>query len=268
MSEILQWTMNYSKLFDAFCNHQTNQFIDILWYVVMNSTSTGLKGVGSSELPHCSRCRSGLKTHENIHDFFSTELNSLTFFWWECFWFIHEFLWLSNDFRLTSQTRTHPGGKMARCSFFGCFSAAPFVVFGGNSFPVYTARGSQNARNPGIFSFPSLTGWCWWPICLAKNLHPENARRSAFPRWFVQICSKLRLFPGNDAASNRCIHVFTEDVQVQVRCCSINRLQHGTSSPTLSSLRGVNVHVDKIAHRSIFSCPDKIHIQTWWIDGL
>ena len=44
---------------------------------------------------------------------------------------------------------------MARCSFFGCFSAAPFVVFGGNSFPatsLYSAWITKREKS-GHFQF-------------------------------------------------------------------------------------------------------------------
>lgn len=196
---------SYNELWTtvSFCNHQTNHFIDILY---MSSWTQHLRAwkVWEVRNPHCSRCRSGLKIMKTSMFFYNrTELPNL--FLVGMFWFFHEFLWLSNDFRLTSQTRTHPGGKMARCLFLGCFSAAPFVVFGGNSFPatsLYSAWITKREKS-GLFSFPSLTAWCWWPICSDRNVNPENAWRSAFHGDLSKYVQSWDFFPGNDAASNR-----------------------------------------------------------------
>ena len=182
--------MNYCKLFAT-----TKRTISTIFYIRRQKLNIyGGPGVGSWESAFPGDAAQGWKSwkHWTPWPFFGGNVfDSFT---------------NSCDFQMTSalQTHTHPGGKIARCSFFGCFSAAPFVPWRKVIFCNFsTARGSQNARNPGIFSFSSLLGWCWWPICLDINLHPENARRSAFHGDLSKYVQSWDFFPGNDAASNR-----------------------------------------------------------------
>lgn len=217
--------------------------------------------------PHCSRCRSGVKTHENIYDFFQQNWTPWPFFGGNVFDSFTNSCEFQNGYRVTKTYA--PRGQDGKMLIFWLFLCCSFCSLEEIHFLqlLYSVWITKREKS-GHFQFSKSDR-----LMLMTNLlgqKPASGKRltKRLPQWFVQICSKMRLFPENDAASDKCIHVFTEDVQVQLGCCSINRLQHRTSSRTLSSLRGVNVHVDKIAHRSIFWCPDTIHIQTWWMDGL
>ena len=177
-SDILQWTVNYCKLFAT-----TKRTISSIFYIRRHELNIyGPERRGKFGTSRLQPMPPRVKTHENIHDFFSTELNSLTFFWWECF----DSFTNSCDFQTTSALQVkhaHTPGARWQDVYFLVVSLLLLLLFLEEIHflqLLYTARGSQNARNPGIFSFPSLTGWCWWPICLDRNMNPEKAWRSAF----------------------------------------------------------------------------------------
>lgn len=155
MSEILQWTMNYCKLFAT-----TKRTISSIFYICRHELNIyGPERCGKFGIRIAADADPGWKSWKHPC-FFTTELNSLTFFWWECF----DSFTNSCDFQTTSALQVkhaHTPGARWQDVYFLVVSLLLLLLFLEEIHflqLLYTARGSQNARNPGFSVFQV------WPL--------------------------------------------------------------------------------------------------------
>lgn len=174
MSEILQWTVNYCKLF---CNHQTNHVIDILYTSSWTQHLRAWKAWEVRNFQIAADADPGWKPMKTSMIFFQQNWTPWPFLV-GMFWFTQEFLWISKWLPRYKNIRT-PGARWQDAHFL-VVSLLLFLFLGRNSFSA-TSLQRVDHKTREIRAFSVFQVWpvdvddqfAWPKTCIRKT--PDEA---------------------------------------------------------------------------------------------